>query len=123
MNRLATATVALYAFTVLSQFAWGLYYGRRLAGGEDAPGGLYLLYAAGLVWSTAWWMRADARRRGFLWVFDMGLFLYVLWPFLPLYYLLKTRGLRRGFGAAALYAGVYVLAYLLGVLVFMLLAV
>ena len=26
------------------------------------------------------------------WVYDMGMFLYMLWPFIMPYYLIKTRG-------------------------------
>jgi hypothetical protein len=63
----------------------------------------------------------DSRSRGVGWVFDMGLFLYIAWPFVMPYYLLKTRG-AKGLLLILAFAGVYVGALIAGAMLHALLA-
>ncbi|HEX8291432.1 MAG TPA: hypothetical protein VF570_06750 [Pyrinomonadaceae bacterium] len=104
LRKLSSPTALLYLFLVVAQLAAGVY----LARGAEPPPAFSFLYPLGLLWAVGWWMRDDSRGRGVGWVFDMGLFLYVAWPFVIPYYLLKTRGAKGLLvilGCAAVYVG------------------
>jgi hypothetical protein len=90
LSRIFSPTVLLYVFVVITQIGRGIYI--VLEG--DAPAPLIFVTALGFIWIVGWWMRRDSQRRGIAWVYDMGMFLYMLWPFIMPYYLLKTRGVR-----------------------------
>ena len=96
---------------VVTQLVAGLYF----AGEIDPPPAYALLYPLTLLWVIGWWMRRDCRGRGVAWVLDMGLFLYMAWPFVMPYYLFKTRGLRALLPVGA-FVAVYLLAFLAGVM-------
>jgi hypothetical protein len=103
-SRMLSPTTLLYVFVVFTQLIIGIY----LAGEFDPPPAFTLLYPPGFLWVVGWWMLGDSRRRGVEWVFDMGLFLYIAWPFVMPYYLLKTRGAKGLFvilGFVGVYAG------------------
>ncbi len=95
----------------------GVYLARE----AELPPAFSLLYPLGLLWAVGWWLRDDSRRRGIAWVFDMGLFLYIAWPFFMPYYLLKTRG-AKGLLVMLAFGGVYVGALLAGAALYVLLA-
>lgn len=116
LSRLALRTILLYLFVTVAQVASGFYVAGEL---EPSPA-FTLLYTLGFLWAIGWWLRADSRERGIGWVLDMGLFLYLAWPFIMVYYLLKTRGVR-GFLAVAAFAALYVGAALAGVVLYVLL--
>lgn len=104
LSRIFSPAVLLYAFVVITQISRGIY--TVLEG--DAPAFLTFVIALGFVWIVGWWMRRDSQRRGIAWVYDMGMFLYILWPFIMPYYLLKSRGVRGLlviFGFAVAYIG------------------
>ena len=90
LSRIFSPTALLYVFVVVTQISRGIY--TVLEG--DAPAALTFVTALGFIWIVGWWMRRDSRRRGIPWVYDMGMFLYMLWPFILPYYLLKSRGVR-----------------------------
>ncbi|HEX8920459.1 MAG TPA: hypothetical protein VF766_03210, partial [Pyrinomonadaceae bacterium] len=90
LSKLGTPTALLYIFVVLTQVASGVYLAREV----EPPPSFALLYALGFLWVIGWWLLKDSRERKVEWVFDMGLFLYIAWPFIMLYYLLKTRGIQ-----------------------------
>jgi hypothetical protein len=100
----------LYSFVVITQFANGAYLGAQL----PFPEGITLIYAVGLLWATGWWLRTDSRRRGVLSVYDLGFFLYLAWPIVMPYYLLKTRG-WNGLLVMLGFVGAYIGALLLGI--------
>ena len=108
-SRIATPTALLYVFVVSAQIVSGVYS----AGGLEPPEPFTLLYALGFLWVVGWWMQSDSRGRGVGWVLDMGLFLYIAWPVILPYYLLKTRG-AKGLLAILIFAGVYAGAFLAG---------
>src|SRR5687768_10591405 len=90
LSRLNTPTLLLYIFVVLTQIAAGGYQASGLE-----PAAFYtFLYYIGFLWIVGWWLRADSRKRGIAWIFDMGLFLYLAWPFVLPYYLFKSRGVK-----------------------------
>lgn len=90
LSRAASPTAILYTFVTLAHIASGMY----LAQGIEPPSAFALTYAVGLLWLIGWWLLSDSRRRGVAWVFDMGFFLFLAWPIIMPYYLLKTRGAR-----------------------------
>lgn len=86
----AVQAALLYAVVGLGQAAAGFYS----AVGAEEPPAFITLYPLALLWAAGAWLHADGRARGFKWVLDMGLFLYVAWPVLMPYYLFKTRRAR-----------------------------
>ena len=108
-SRIAALAVLLYAFVAVTQIVSGVYLGRDL----EPPDSFSLLYALGFIWVIGWWLRSDSRRRGVSWPLDMGLFIYIAWPIVLPYYLLKTRG-QKGLLVILLFAGVYAGALVAG---------
>ena len=113
LSKLGTPTGLLYLFVVVTQLASGIY----LASGREPPPSFSLLYTVGFLWIIGWWLLKDSRERGVRWAYDMGFFLYIAWPFIMLYYLLKTRG-TQGLLAILSFAGVYVGALLAGMMLY-----
>ena len=90
ISRIFSPTVLLYAFVVISQIGHGIYVVTE--GG--APAVITFINALAFLWLVGWWLRQDSRLRSVTSVYDLGMFLYVLWPLIMPYYLLKTRGTR-----------------------------
>lgn len=90
LSRILSPAPLLYTFVVITEFAHGVYLGAQL----EFPGAITFLFTVGMLWAVGWWLRTDSRRRGVLSVYDLGFFLYLAWPILMPYYLLKTRGAR-----------------------------
>src|SRR5712692_386808 len=111
LSRIFAPTTLLYSFVVLTQFAHGVYLGMQI----EAPGSLTLLYWLGFLWMLGWWLRTDSRKRGVALVYDIGFFLYVAWPLVMLYYLVKTRG-ARGLLIILAFVGAYVGAAIVGII-------
>jgi hypothetical protein len=101
----------LYFFVVITQFAYGAYIGAQL----PFPEVITLIYHVGILWAIGWWLRTDSRRRGVLSVYDLGLILYLAWPIVMPYYLVKTRG-AKGLLVILGFVVAYVGATLLGAL-------
>jgi hypothetical protein len=110
LPRIFSPTVLLYAFVVVSQIGRGFY--EATEGGP--PPAFVVFNALGFLWIVGWWMRRDSRQRGIDWVYDMGMFLYILWPFVMPYYLIKTRG-ARGLLIILGFCAVYISGLLIGV--------
>ena len=118
LSRLFSPARLLYAFVIVTQFSYGAYFGAQL----EFPEGLTVIYAFGLLWAIGWWVRTDSLRRGVLSAYDLGFFLYLAWPFIMPYYLVKTRGAKGlvvilGFVVA--YVGAALVGIVLSVLVVM----
>jgi polyferredoxin len=90
LSRVFSPAPLLYTFVVITQFAYGAYLGAQL----QFPEGIRLIYLIGMLWAVGWWLRTDSRRRAVLSVYDLGFFLYLAWPLVMPYYLLKTRGAK-----------------------------
>jgi hypothetical protein len=116
LPRISSPTALLYLFLIITQATTGVYLARE----AEPPPAFSLLYTLGLLWAVGWWLREDSRKRGVGWVFDLGLFLYVAWPIVMPYYLLKTRG-AKGLLVILAFAGAYVGALLAGALLYILL--
>ena len=112
LSRILSPAPLLYSFVVVTQFAYGVYLGAQL----ELPPAVLLLYWLGFLWAVGWWLRTDSRRRGVASVYDMGFFLYIAWPLIMPYYLVKTRG-TRGLLVILGFVGAYVGAALIGIIV------
>ena len=110
LSRLSSPAAWLYLFLIVTQVVTGFY----LALATELPPAFSFLYPLCFLWAIGWWLREDSRARGVGWVFDMGLFLYIAWPVVMPYYLLKTRG-AKGLLVMLAFAGVYVGALVAGV--------
>jgi hypothetical protein len=109
ISRVATPAALFYLFVIAAQMIGGFYLARE----QEPPQAFSLLYALGFVWVMGWWLLNDSRARGVGWVLDMGLFLYIAWPLIMPYYLIKTRG-WKGLLVILIFLGVYVGAALAG---------
>ena len=116
LSRMFSPVSLLYTFVVITQFAYGAYVGAQL----QFPGGVTYIFAFGMLWAIGWWLRTDSRRRGVLAVYDLGFFLYLAWPVVMPYYLVKTRG-AKGLLAILCFVIAYFGAAIVGVVVSMLL--
>src|SRR6266571_7536495 len=112
LSRILSPAPLLYTFVVITQFAYGAYLGAQL----QFPEGVTLIFAVGILWAVGWWLRTDSRRRGVLSVYDLGLFLYLAWPIVMPYYLVKTRG-GKGLLLILAFVVAYAGAAMLGILV------
>ena len=110
LSRIASPTILLYLFVVITQIGFGIYYGRQV----DPPPAFTLIYALALLWIIGWWLRRDSRKHGVPWVYDMGFFLVIAWPFIIPYYLVKSRGVKGLFVILG-FLGAYVCAVIIGI--------
>ena len=116
LSKLASPTALLYIFLTVTQIISGVYLASEL----EPPPSFTLLYALGFLWVIGWWLLRDSRERSVEWVLDMGLFLYIAWPLIMPYYLLKTRGVK-GLLVILGFIGVYLGALVAGVALYVLL--
>jgi len=116
LSRVFSPTVLLYTYLLVVQVGHGAYLASY-----DQPPGFPVVQAIGFIWVLGWWLARDSRRRGIVLVYDIGLFLYLAWPIIMPYYLLKTRG-AKGLLVVAGFICVYVAAVVFGVSVYVLLA-
>lgn len=115
LSRTLSPTVLLYIFLVVTKIGHGFY----LAGADEPPAAFTLINTLGFLWIIGWWLRRDRPKRSIARVYDIGMFLYIAWPFIMPYYLLKTRG-GRGLLVVLGFAGAYVGAVLVGITFYML---
>jgi hypothetical protein len=88
LSRIFSPTVLLYAFAITSEIGDGFYV---VTEGEP-PRAFTVASGIGFLWILGWWLYRDSRLRSTPWIYDMGMFLYILWPFIMPYHLIKTRG-------------------------------
>lgn len=112
LARTLSPTVLLYTFVVITQFAYGLYLGQQI----EAPGAYTLLHWTAQLWIIGWWLRTDSQKRSVVWVHDLGFFLFIAWPLVMTYYLVKTRG-ARGLLVILGFVGAYFGAAVVGIIV------
>ncbi len=92
LTHLLSPTGLLYIFVAIAQFAHAVY----MSTGAWEPNPTFtFIYAMGFLWIIGWWLLTDSRKRGINWVYDMGLFLYIAWPILMPYYLIKDSRSQR----------------------------
>jgi hypothetical protein len=117
VSKVTSVTAFLYLFLIITQIVTGAY----VASGREPPPVFSLIYLFGFLWIIGWWLRDDARRRGISWVYDIGFFLFLAWPFVMPYYLLKSRGIK-GILVLLAFIAVYIGASILGIVLYLLFA-
>ena len=117
LPRLVSPTSLLYIYLTLMQIAHGIYFASEI----EPPSAFSLMYSVGFLWIVGWWLLTDSRKRGIAWVYDIGFFLFIAWPFIMPYYLFKT---RRAKGLLPIFAfiGAYIGALGVGMALYLLLA-
>jgi len=98
----------IYATAVITGFGGGAYKAR----GMEVPGALVLLGYLAFTSLLGYWVQKDTGRSGVWHVFDLGFLMYLLWPVMVPYYLLKTRG-AKGLLPVLWFVGTYVAAFVL----------
>jgi hypothetical protein len=93
-SQVSSPTGLLFIFVMFTGMIYGIYSSADV----ETPRSFDLLYMIVFLWIVHWWLGKDSRKRGVQWVFDMGLFLSLAWPFIIIYYLFKTRGVRCKWG-------------------------
>jgi hypothetical protein len=116
LSKLLSPAALLYIYLILMRVAYGVY----LAADFEPPPAFALAYFAGFLWIVGWWLLTDSRKRGISWVYDLGLFLAIAWPFIMPYYLIKTRG-AKGLLAILAFVGTYIIASAVGAIAYLLL--
>ncbi len=111
LSRILSPAPLFYFLVVITQFAHGVYLGAQL----EPPGALTLLYWLIFLWVIGWWVRTDSHKRGVASVYDLGFFLYIAWPLVMPYYLVKTRG-ARGLLVILGFIGTYIGAAIIGII-------
>jgi len=101
----------IYAFAAVA----GLCGGAYKALGMEIPGGFRLLTYFGFLTIMAYWLQKDSKRSEAWRVRDFGFFMFLMWPLIAPYYLLKTRG-ARGLVLIVGFVGSYVVAFILSLL-------
>ena len=114
LSRIISPTVLLYTFFAVSQVGRGAY----LATGDE-PAAFNLVNAFGFVWILGWWLLRDSRKRGIALIYDIGLYLYLAWPIVMTYHLLKSRG-AKGLLVIVGFVCVYVGALIAGIALYFL---
>lgn len=104
--------VLLGLLVFVKQLALGIYVGA----GREVPARLEALYALGFLCGVIWWLRSDSKRSEAQRVYCSGLFVNLVWFIVIPYHLLKTRGLK-GLIPLAAWAGIYLLAVILGTII------
>lgn len=115
--KLVSPTALLYIYVTLTQFAHGIYFASEI----EPPPTFTLITSFGLLWIVGWWLLQDSRKRGIAWVYDIGFFLSIAWPFIMPYYLLKTRG-AKGLLLILAFIAVYIGSLIAGMALYLLLA-
>ncbi len=115
-SQIASPTVLLYTFLIVTQIPQGFYSGGKI----EPPPGFTLVYALAFLWIIGWWLVRDSRKRGVALVYDTGFFLSIAWPLIMSYYLFKSRG-AKGLLVILSFVGVYIGAQLVGALLYVLL--
>ncbi len=106
------AGMLLYAFTAVTGFGYGVCAAR----GVEVPGTVHLVSYLGFPVLLCLWLQGDIKRGREWCVWDLGLFLFLAWPVLVPFYLLRTRGARGLLPVltlAAVYIASFVLAFVL----------
>jgi hypothetical protein len=101
--RIAIPVAFVYAFVLITGGASGAYAARHV----EPAGGFLFLYV-GILTAIGYWLMWDSKRYGLTWAWDMGFFLYLAWPLIMPYYLLKTRGVKSSILITLAIIGTYV---------------
>lgn len=110
-NKISFKVLFIYLFMAFIQIVHGFY-----AIYDNSPPALFkILGHVGIFWLIGDWFMKDSKKNKVEWAFDMGFFLYLLWPIIIPYYLYKTRGFKTAsiytLNFIGIYSGSYLLSY------------
>ena len=117
LSKLMSPTSLLYIYLILTSIARGIYFGGQI----EPPALFTFIYSSGFLWIVGWWLLTDSRKRGVAWVYDIGFFLNIAWPFIMPYYLVKTRR-AKGLLLILGFVGTFIAALAVGMALYLLLA-
>ena len=100
---MASATLMLW----LSAIACGVAYSVAREG--EASMAAHVASGYALPFAIAWWVTADARKRGRELCYDYDSFVFFAWPLIMPVYLFQTRGMRA-FLTLLCFAGIWLIA-------------
>lgn len=106
--------ILIFAFLAAIQAGRGACFARH----SDIAGSSAILQYVVLLCLIGYWLSVDSREKKTLRVWDMGFFLYVAWPVIVPYYLVRTRGLRRALFVLLLAAIIFFGAFVAGMAFF-----
>ena len=112
MKSFSPRLLVVFIFSFLAVV--GIERAALFARHADIPGSSTLLQYVLLFCLIGYWLDADSREQRILRVWDMGFFLYIAWPLILPYYLVKTRGVKQTLLTLLLLTVVYVGASLVG---------
>lgn len=107
--RFTFPAILIFVVVGIREVASGLYFGL----GREEPALCPLLLSVTLFWAIGWWLSDDLRGRSEGFFYCRGLVLWIAWPVLLPYYLLKTRG-RKALITMAIFVGLSLAATVLG---------
>jgi hypothetical protein len=117
LTKISPVTALLYLFVITQQTIAGVY----LSSGLEPPPVFTFISAPAYIWILGWWLSQDIRKREMDWLFDMGFFLYLAWPLVLPYHLLRSRGLN-GIIVIIGFVAIYVTSFVAGFVLYALLA-
>ena len=106
--------VLIFALSAATQVERGACSAQN----SDLPGSSALFQYVVFICLIGCWFDVDSREKKTLRVWDMGFFLYLAWPVIVPYYLLKTRGLKRALLTLLLFVIVNFGAFVAGATIF-----
>jgi len=106
--------IFLAASVLIAQVGAGFYDAHNM----EVPGPVFAVNYMAILTAVSLWLERDNRQYRVLWVCDIGFFLCLAWMVVIPYYLVKTRGFTRSGLIMFACAAAYVVAYVIGVLVF-----
>ena len=106
--------ILIFALSAVIQVERGACWARH----SDIPGPSALLQNVVFFSLIAYWLNVDSRERQIPRVWDLGFFLFLAWPVIVPYYLVKTRGIKRALFTLFLFAIVSFGAVVAGMIMF-----
>ena len=110
-RQLTFPSILIFVVEGIKQLAFGMYVELD----SELSALVSLLLSITLFCAIGWWLKDDLRKRSESWFYCPGLILWIAWPVLLPFYLLKTRG-RSALITIAIFAGIWVAASVLGVI-------
>jgi hypothetical protein len=99
---------------LIAQVGAALYQAHDM----QIPGPVFAVNYVVLLTALGVWLERDNRQYRALLVWDLGFFLYLAWVIVVPYYLIKTRGFKRGLVIVAAWVSAYIVAYFVGLVIF-----
>jgi len=110
LSRFRFASVMVLGSVLITQAGRGVFAAKHV----ELPGPTLAVEYVLIASVIGYWFEVDNRGTRFMHVWDQGWFVCMGFPFLLPYYLIKTRGWRRGASATFAFLVFYIVAFLVG---------